>query len=105
MAKKPQHVNLDDEEQQVMFPELDDSNPQHKTLMKLAKSFHRAKTERDEVLSTAKEKLDAMKEKLIAAMHEAGIKAFDHKGIKVEIISGVEKVQVKTDTDDDTEDE
>lgn len=95
-----------EETQGDLWPELDTTKPEQKRVLTLAKKYKRVKGERDEILSTAKEKEDSAKEALIAAMHECNITKFRYDGIQVEIIAGKEKVQVKADDDaDDTTDE
>jgi hypothetical protein len=95
------------EDQEVMFPDLDMGNPEHKAIVAAAKKFHKAKAERAETLSTAKEKQDAAMERLIALMHGAKITKFQHDGVKAEIIDAKEKAVVKLsgEEDDDADDE
>lgn len=90
----------DGEEQAEMFPELDEAKPEQKELMRLAKRFGKAKADRDALLSTAKEKMDGAREKLIAQMHECNITKFKHKGVKAELFEQAEKVTVEIDGDD-----
>lgn len=86
---------VDIEGQETMFKELDMDKPKEKAIFQAALRFAKAKRERDEILSTAKEKADSAQEKLIALLHEAGITKFVHDGIKVEMLSTREKVQVR----------
>lgn len=95
-----------EETQGDLWPELDTTDPKQKRVLSLAKKYKRVKGERDEILSTAKEKEDSAKEALIAAMHECSVTKFRFDGIQAEIIAGKEKVQVKADDDaDDTTDD
>ncbi len=87
-----------------MFPDLDMADPKHRALVKAAKDFSKAKKERDELLSTAKEKMDARGENLTALMHEAKMTKFKFDGVKAEIIPSREKVQVRIDPDDEESD-
>lgn len=89
----------DGEEQAEMFPELDDTVPEQKELMRLAKRVAKLKAERENLLSTSKEKVDSAVEKLIAQMHTCKIDKFKHKGVKAERFDGKEKVEVEVDED------
>lgn len=91
-----------EEEQQVLFKELDDS-PESKNLMKLARKLARIRAERSQLLGVSKEQEDEVMGKLVTAMNEAKMPAFKHDGIKVEIIKR-EKAKVTLDVDDDEED-
>lgn len=95
-------ANLDEEpnEQMELIPELDMKNATHKTIVRSARAFYKAKAERDEVLTTAKEKMDGYREKLLASMHEAKIDKFQFKGLKASIVPAKEKVQVKMEGDE-----
>jgi hypothetical protein len=86
-----------------LWPELDTTDPKQKKLLQLARKYAKDKTARDELLSTAKEKQDSAMAALLAAMHECGIEKFRYEGVKVEIIPGKEKAQVKLDDGDDDE--
>lgn len=88
-------------EQMELIPELDMKNGTHKTIVRTARAFYKAKAERDEVLTTAKEKMDGFRSKLIAVMHEAKVDKFKFKGMKVALIPAKENVQVKIEGDDD----
>lgn len=90
-------------EQMELIPELDMKNATHKTIVRTARAYHRAKAERDETLTTAKEKMDGHKDKLIAAMHEAKIDKFKFKGMKASLVPAKEKVQVKMEDDEDVQ--
>ncbi len=92
-------------EQQDLWPELDNNRSDHKELMKRARKFAKGKVERDELLKTNKEEVDGLMEKVVEAMHQCGLKKFKHEGICVEIITGKEKVKLKIDTDEDEEEE
>jgi hypothetical protein len=94
-------TEVDDDETQAMFPELDDGNDKHKELIKAAKRFHKSKEERAELLSTAKEKQDADESRLVALCHSLDMPKFKHNGIKVEIIPTKERAIVKIDTEDE----
>lgn len=88
-------------EQQEMFPELDAKNVEHKKLLKLAKAFAKAKAERDEILSTAKEKSDSAMQALLDQMHRCDLRAFKFDGVRTEIIQSKEKAQVRLEGDED----
>ncbi len=90
-------------EQTSLWPDLDEANPKHVSLLKAAKKFAKSKAERDELLSTAKEKQDADMAKVIAMMHEVGLQKFKHEGVSVELITTKEKAQVKLKDDDEEE--
>lgn len=94
---------VETEDQATMFPELDDS-AEHKKLLRAARSYARAKKERDELLGSSKEKCDGLMEKVVAAMHDAKLTRFKHDGTKCELIEGREKVVVKTDDEEEGED-
>lgn len=99
MAKK----NDDEGDDEILFLELDDS-PEHKTVLKVAKQFHKANAERKNLLSTSKEKVDGLMIKLLGLMHENKLVKFKHKGVIVECIDPKEKVIVKMDGEDDDDD-
>jgi len=82
-------------EDRALFPELDMDNAQDKELFRAAKRYSKAKRERDEVLSTAKEKVDSAREKLVGLMRGKSISKFKHDGTIVEIFEGRTKVVVK----------
>ncbi len=90
-------------EQMELIPELDMKNGTHKTIVRTARAFYKAKAERDEVLTTAKEKMDGFKSKLISVMHEAKIDKFKFKGMKVSLVPAKENVQVKMEGDEDVQ--
>jgi plasmid stability protein len=92
----PQAVEPNEEER-ILFPELDDELPQHKALIRAAMAHAKAKVERGELLTTAKEKEDSTMQKLLALMHECKITKFKHKGVTAEIINSREKATVKLD--------
>lgn len=94
-----------DEVQDDLFPELDPNKQKEKAVLLAAKKFNKAKSERDELLSTAKEKVDNRRAELIGLMHEAKIEKFRYEGVTCEIIPGEEKVQVKIASDDTDVDE
>ena len=100
MAKKKTEINAKDEqaepgEQGEMFPELNVADPAQKALLAAAKKYAKDKAQRDELLSTSKEKVDASMQQLIAAMHECKIRHFKHKGVEAELITISEKVAVR----------
>lgn len=90
-------------EQMELIPELDMKNNTHKTIVRTARAFYKAKAERDEVLTTAKEKMDGFKGKLISLMHEAKVDKFKFKGLKVCLVPAKENVQVKLEGEDDVQ--
>jgi hypothetical protein len=90
----------DAEEQEELFPELDASNKKHKDVLKAAKAYDKAKAERDKLLTTSKENVDAKGEQLLKKMHECGLKKFKFKGTEAEIIETREKVVVKIGSED-----
>lgn len=87
-----------------LFPEIDAAKPKEKELLRLARAYHRTKSERDELLSTAKAKVDGAMDKVIAQMHECGIEKFKHGDLVCELVASKEKVQVKLLPDEDGED-
>jgi hypothetical protein len=93
----------EDDNQEVMFPELDDS-PEHKDILKRAKRLINIRDKRKEALVESKAKEDAEQKVLVEAMHKANLTGFNHKGVKVEIVESSEKVKAKLETgaeDDD----
>ncbi len=90
-----------EEETGSLFPELDQDNAKHVAVLKAARAYAKAKQQRSEVLSTAKEKEDGAMGKLLAAMHEAGLVKFKHGGVRGEIIPSKEKCQVRIEDEDD----
>jgi len=86
---------MSEEDQATMFPELEDNNPKHKAVLSAARRFAKAKAERDALLGSSKEKCDGLMGKVIAAMHEARLKKFRHKGVQAEILETKERVEVK----------
>lgn len=105
-AGKESVMARDTEEHAVMFPELDDS-PEHKKILKLAKSLKKIRDERKEALVQSKEKEDKIQEDLVAAMHEAKVIQFRHVAngttIEAKIKPHSEKVAVKISAEDDEE--
>lgn len=98
MAKR---MTFDVEEQQDLFPELDDTNPAHKALLKACRAFYKAKADRDTLLKENKAHVEGLHDRLLAMMHEADIKKFRFKDITAQITATREKVQVKLDPPDD----
>lgn len=98
-------ATADEPEQGEMFPEIDVNDPKQKALLRAAKAYDKAKRERDELLSTAKEKMDTKMSSLIGLLKETKIKQFRHNGLKVELIEGREKVQVKHEGEEGHDDE
>jgi hypothetical protein len=94
-----------DEVQTEMFPELDEGNAKHKQVLRAAKRYAKAKAERDQVLSSAKEKQDATMENLIALMHECNLMKFKYDGVRAEILVTKEKAQVRLEDDASGDDE
>lgn len=92
------------EEQEVLFPELDDS-PEHKKILSLAKKLKKIRDERKEALTESKAQEDKVQEDLVGAMHEAKIECFrvEVKGtvIEAKIKPRSEKVAVKISTSED----
>lgn len=91
-----------EESPEVLFPELDDS-PAHKKLLRAARAFHKAKSERSQLLKTAKEKQDSAESTLVGLMHENKIEKFRHDGMTVEVFNGKEKAVVKVEGDEEDE--
>lgn len=91
-----------EENQSDLYPEIDTNKPGEKAMLTAARKYHNAKIDRDQTLSTAKEKMDGYMQKLIGLMHENKCEKFRYKGITAEIIPGKEKAQVRVDGDDET---
>jgi hypothetical protein len=89
------------EDQTTMFPELDLKDPKQKALLSAARKYAKDKAERDALLTTSKEKVDASMGKVIALLHELGLKKFKHEGVKAELIETKEKCTVEEDEEED----
>jgi len=89
----------------ALFPELDDDNAEHKELMKRARKYVKEKAARDEELTSNKQFVDGLMDKVIEQMHACDITKFKHGDLTVEVIPGKEKVKYKIDTSDDEDDD
>jgi hypothetical protein len=89
------------EEDVILFPELDTRKPEHKRLLKLAKTLAKERADRAALLGVSKEKVDAAEGKVIAQMHECGLKKFRYDGVTTEIIDGKEKCTVAIEDEDE----
>jgi hypothetical protein len=92
------------EGQQDLFPELDAGNPEHKTLMRLARAYAKKREERKELFTTAKDAEDTAMERLVEAMHGQKLSCFRFEGVRVELETK-EKAKVKLDVQDDDEED
>ncbi len=90
-----------EEEQAEMFPELDVSKPGQKELLSAAKRYHKANSERSNLLKTSKAKCDGLMTKVIDLMKEHKIEKFQYKGCQAELIHGSDKVEVEMTSDDE----
>ena len=89
----------DDSEHEMLFPELERNNPEHKDLLKLAKDFGKKKQEHAIGISELKGLRDCAEKKLIAKMHELNLTGFIFDGIRVNIELGDEKALIKMSED------
>lgn len=96
--------NAPDDEQEEMFPELDMKNPQHKSLVRAAKAYHKAKKERSALLTTSKENVAAKAGAVRELMVKCSLTHVHFKGLDIEVIPGESSVVVKT-QDEESEDE
>jgi len=100
-------AKVDEDTQEVLFPELSDS-PEHKKILSLARKLRKIRDSRKEALNESKAKEDETQQDLAESMHAAGIEAFRHvdRGVVIEakIKPHSEKVAVKVSTEDDDED-
>lgn len=87
-----------------MFPELDKS-PEHKEILRIAKSLHKIRADRKEALTQSKQLEDKTQEELVGKLHDAGISKFRHEGIKLEIVPRSEKVKINVGTEEDEDDD
>lgn len=94
-------MRLADTETEVMFPEIDTTDPHQKALLAAAKRLAKLKGERETLLSTSKEKVDGQMQKVIGLMHECRLTKFRHQGVTAEIIASKEKVEVEIDEEDE----
>ena len=101
MAKEAATLDVDEHDESSLWPELDNSNPQHKKLLSAAKRFAKMKKERDELLKESKEKFDEQNDEVVALMHEAHITKFKHGAATWEIKPGKEKCVIKIDPEVD----
>lgn len=83
------------DEQGSLFPELDNTNPDHKALIKLAKDFNRKKMAHLDGIATLKESRDTAEQKLLMKLHDLKMTGFIYDGLHVKTQIGVEKVVVK----------
>lgn len=90
-------------EQAEMFPDLDNTKPEQKELLKRARKYAREKTALDSLLKENKSQVDGFMQKVIEQAHICEINKFKFGGIEFEIITGTEKVKIKIDTDDGEE--
>jgi len=85
----------EDTETGIMFPDLDNTKPEHKELLRLARAFNKRKLAHLEGISELKTARDEAANKLLAKLHELKMPGFKHDGVKVSIEAGGEKVKVK----------
>ena len=94
----------DDSEHEMLFPELERNNPEHKALLKLATDFGKKKRAHAEGIGELKGLRDSAEKKLIAKMHELKLTGFIFDGIKVNIEIGDEKALINISEDADAAD-
>jgi hypothetical protein len=97
----PPTATVKDTETETMFPELDTTKPEQKALLSAAKKLAKLRGERDQLLTTSKEKVDTQMQKVITLMHENKVTKFRHQGVTAEIIQTREKVEVEIEEDED----
>lgn len=92
-------------EQTTMFPELDMDKPEQKKLFAAAKRLYALKSERSQLLTTSKVKVDEQEQKVIDLMHEAKIPKFRYENVEASLIARAEKVDVKLNVEEEDEEE
>src|SRR5207237_927481 len=102
MARKTESAVAEMETPDVLFPELDDRNPEHKKLLKLAKAYHKIREERKLALDGAKADEDEAMGKLVEAMESCELTSFKHGEVQV-TLDTKKRAKVKLVTTDEDE--
>ena len=103
VAKVPE-VPETEEIRDMLFPELERTNPAHRELFKIAQDFGRKKQAHATGIAELKGLRYSAEKKLIAKMHELKLTGFIFDGIKVNIEIGDEKALIKISESEDQAD-